>query len=407
MSIEFSVLVSWVAGCISVVALLICVAKRGKAGPVGPEGPQGPPGRLDGMISVVDYAGAVGDGITDDTAKVQDTIDAASGSRKSVYFPPGRYSITSTLTVPNSVALVGAGPPRSAWHATTGSSALVWNGAADGTCVLVGGTASSVLTTSGYKSVESVRVESLAIFPGKGGGGIGLLADGSNTLDADRGVVRDLILRDVHIKGFTIHQCELRGNVYHTRTHSAAFRNDTASTGAAFKTTDTTTNLTPTLPGQIFHYDSLFWSSGQDVFAAEVAKTVFFGGHVQGFAGVKANDQVAIYGTHLEGQQDASPTAGTVGLYFLDGVSFVVDVPMLYNWDKGIVIGDTAENTNFAIGYDIRVGTAVTLNTLVFLAPTSADNKRRGRIRVGYRNNVGKLKFGDAGAAANCTLTVG
>lgn len=60
--------------------------------------------KLRESISVKDF-GAVGDGVTDDTAKIQSAIVAAYG--KELYFPPGTYKITSSLTVLNSLTLTG------------------------------------------------------------------------------------------------------------------------------------------------------------------------------------------------------------------------------------------------------------------------------------------------------------
>ena len=58
-----------------------------------------------GIKNVKDY-GAVGDGVTDDTSEVK----AALTSGGTIYFPPGRYRITSTLTIADTAfRAVGAG----------------------------------------------------------------------------------------------------------------------------------------------------------------------------------------------------------------------------------------------------------------------------------------------------------
>lgn len=57
------------------------------------------------VANVLDY-GAVGDGIANDTAAVQNAV----GSGKSVvYFPAGTYNVDSTIVVPPNVSLVGEG----------------------------------------------------------------------------------------------------------------------------------------------------------------------------------------------------------------------------------------------------------------------------------------------------------
>ncbi len=61
--------------------------------------------------SVKDF-GAVGDGVTDDTAAINAAI--AATARGAVYLPPGRYKITDYLRIEKShVVLRGAGPDRS------------------------------------------------------------------------------------------------------------------------------------------------------------------------------------------------------------------------------------------------------------------------------------------------------
>src|SRR5574343_566202 len=65
--------------------------------------------RLREFYSVTDF-GAVGDGVTDDSADIQAAITAVSvAGGGELVFPPGTYGIGATVTIPSNVHLSGAG----------------------------------------------------------------------------------------------------------------------------------------------------------------------------------------------------------------------------------------------------------------------------------------------------------
>lgn len=66
----------------------------------------------------VKYYGAVGDGVTDDTAAIQAALNASS----TVYFPKGTFKITSALNVPNGRTVYGKGNESVIW--TVGDHAV-------------------------------------------------------------------------------------------------------------------------------------------------------------------------------------------------------------------------------------------------------------------------------------------
>jgi hypothetical protein len=70
---------------------------------------------------VKDY-NAQGDGVTDDSAAIQNAVNAAASAGKSVWFPPGTYNQTVRITVPSNVNVKGAGVWWSHLHATVTSS---------------------------------------------------------------------------------------------------------------------------------------------------------------------------------------------------------------------------------------------------------------------------------------------
>jgi hypothetical protein len=56
--------------------------------------------------------GAVGDGVSDDTAAIQSAINTALAGPRRVIFPAGTYRTTATLTAAGSIELSGEGPER-------------------------------------------------------------------------------------------------------------------------------------------------------------------------------------------------------------------------------------------------------------------------------------------------------
>lgn len=79
--------------------------------------------------------GAVGDGVTDDTAAIQAAIDAVvvAGLYSGVYLPPGVYRITAKLSVLNisGFRMMGAGSlvdNTNGWYAVNVGSVIKWDG---------------------------------------------------------------------------------------------------------------------------------------------------------------------------------------------------------------------------------------------------------------------------------------
>lgn len=64
--------------------------------------------KLSETVSVKDF-GAVGDKTADDTNAIQNAINSLGTNGGTVYFPPGQYLVTSTITVAAPIRLVGAG----------------------------------------------------------------------------------------------------------------------------------------------------------------------------------------------------------------------------------------------------------------------------------------------------------
>jgi len=61
------------------------------------------------IVSVKDF-GAVGDGVTDDTAAIQLAVGSGAESNRAIYFPRGTYLITSTIQLASQSTLYGEAP---------------------------------------------------------------------------------------------------------------------------------------------------------------------------------------------------------------------------------------------------------------------------------------------------------
>lgn len=105
------------------------------------------------VFNVIAY-GAIGDGVSDDTAAIQNALKAAEAVGGTVYFPAGIYPTASTLTVKaDHVKLLGDGPASIILGVTDGMNAIE-------------------ITDYAHTTVDSVRVSNLKIIVPPDGIGI-------------------------------------------------------------------------------------------------------------------------------------------------------------------------------------------------------------------------------------------
>ena len=110
-----------------------------------------------GAVRNVKAYGAVGDGITDDTAAIQ----AALNDRGTVLLPPGKYLITSELTMPNRTRLVGSG--SFSWSPVLNhESWLIWGGDADDTKAVIRCSTAAV-GTEPSSALTGVQIENVLV----------------------------------------------------------------------------------------------------------------------------------------------------------------------------------------------------------------------------------------------------
>jgi hypothetical protein len=87
--------------------------------------------------------GATGNGITNDYTAIVNAINSLSGNSGIVYFPPGNYLVGSTLSVPDSVTLKGAGADATTltfdFGGVSGNCINLWQGQTNTFMTVTGG----------------------------------------------------------------------------------------------------------------------------------------------------------------------------------------------------------------------------------------------------------------------------
>lgn len=301
--------------------------------------------------------GAVGDGASDDTARLQQMLDVAQqNDGLTVELPPLPFRTTSPLRIYAPVTVRGV-RGAAKWNDSDGGTRIVYDG--NDAAMVIGGTANSPITSGAYNAVEGVTLSGVRFEPSTDGAAAhGVIIDGSSTRDADRGVARDIVLKDVDFRRFGKAALKRLGNAYHTRLFRCGFRGDPTSTvEPLLYDVEATSNITPNVPKQLFGYDCFFWPYGVGNKAAVVLQeSWFFGGHFQGDDGVELGDLCGLSGTYHEG----NGTAGTVGIQIL-GRGCVVRPVKIPKYETLVRIGDgTADEADYFEGHIPLIQSATT-----------------------------------------------
>lgn len=115
--------------------------------------------KLRDVVSVKDF-GAVGDGVTDDTAAIQAALNTASGVGLTIYIPKGTYKTTATLNWPTDwpAALVGDGVESTHINYTGASTAISMYDAGSSTKYIKSSIENLRLSGNGSTSTNGVNI---------------------------------------------------------------------------------------------------------------------------------------------------------------------------------------------------------------------------------------------------------
>lgn len=139
-------------------------------------------------VNVFDF-GAVGNGITDDTAAIQAAINSFGIAGGTLILPVGTYKVTNTININKPIFMIGSTPGSTYQPTTTPAVSIVWGGSVGGNIIKFGGFGTLI----------------------SGGGIEGILIDGSLTAatalyvkDSQRGYFRGLTITGVTAHGLLL-----------------------------------------------------------------------------------------------------------------------------------------------------------------------------------------------------------
>lgn len=143
-------------------------------------------------VSVKDF-GAIGNGTTDDTTAVQNAINSLSTNGGALYFPIGRYRLTSTITLKPNVSIIGE--QKGEWGSPN----------VPGVVFIKDHTTGDVLYSPATQTIASVSFENFYIEGNKGGIG-GSSGNGIQILNCHDVIFRRVWIKECPSSGFIIGQ---------------------------------------------------------------------------------------------------------------------------------------------------------------------------------------------------------
>jgi hypothetical protein len=298
-------------------------------------------------------------GTTDMTAEIQAAIDSLPTTGGTVSLLPTEYLISSALEIWKTVCFGGSGGVHGGVDTTDIAQTLITSSVAAGGSIIIGGKANNGHLSGGFNYLKNVTLRDFVLKPSSpGGGGDGIIFDGSDTLDGDRGPLAYFDVKNVGVREFALDGFNLIGNVFMGNFFSC---NSALNREVQFNTETTTVNVGLTHPSQINIYGPYFigTTAGTWVLVSNNNVSIFGGNlqHVSGGNGAQLGSYSLMSGVHMEIDGAASSNIAIQ----ITGDGVILDLPYpIGNTVTGLKVGDGSTVTRSYMGNIADINTCTT-----------------------------------------------
>ena len=332
--------------------------------------------KLAETISVKDF-GATGDGVTDDTTAITNAIASVSTLGGDVLFPVPSvaYKVTTTISLPAGVRLIGQGA-NVRWRNTKTPVKINYTGSV--ACISVVASASTVIDAGQIINIQLDGTNASANTDG-------LLLDASASSSAIEGFYSN----ELAITNFTRYQVFINGEVFDaTFDRLSALNPDVAADNCVF--------IQGSAPSQITFNDcwiAPYTASKWAVYQGNGGLDLrFFGGTIASFStpnsanGVYAFGGLYIYGTHIEG---IGTDINSIGVQYIGSTAAYIAPSQCSGFGTNVKISDGTSNVARGWVIDGNIGGHIAGGKDVWV--TAGASRAGSILQIGYANGLGTI----------------
>ena len=332
--------------------------------------------KLAETISVLDF-GAIGDGVTDDTVAINSAIASVATLGGDVLFPVPSvsYKVTTTISLPAGVRLIGQGS-NLRWRNTKTPVKINYTGST--ACIRILASASTVVDAGQIINIQLDGTNSSANTDG-------LLLDAS----AGASAIEGFYSFELAITNFPRYQVHHIGDVFDiTYDRLSALNPDVAADNCVF--------IEGSTPSQITFYDcwiAPYTASKWAVYQGSGGSDLrFFGGTIAPYStpnsanGIYSFGGLYIYGTHIEG---IGTDINSIGVQYIGSTAAYIAPSQCSGFGTNVKISDGTSNVARGWVINGNIGSHIAGGKDVWV--TAGANRAGSILQIGYANGVGTI----------------